>query len=170
MQLAGLLMDLDEAEGRGDHEGGLADPHVDGGVVALLGERRHPSVLYSEEHRVVGAAGQAAHEEVVEVHQRAALASDEQRRADDDHQDVVEPVDELQIGKEEHVINVDREDEGGGPVVDGVAFGERLERVRRDRVQVCEIGEMHDATRRQTTFYLGNQVSSLVSVLTICTL
>ena len=81
---------------------------------------------------------QPTHEKVVEVHQVSDLAGDEERRANDDHQYVVQPVDELQVAEEEHVVAVHREDERCRPVVDRLPLHESIKRVGADGVEIGE--------------------------------
>lgn len=132
--------DLDDCEDGGADQRWRSEPDVDAGVDLLLLQGRHPAVLDCEEHKVVGASRHATHEEVVEVHQRPHLSGDEQRRTHHDHQDVMEPVDPLQVGEEAHVVDVHGEDEGGGPVID-LCLCQRFDRVRAN---VEQVGEAQD--------------------------
>ena len=68
------------------------------------------------------------------------LAGDEGRSAKDDHEDVMEPVDELEIVEEAHMVNMDREYQRRRPVVD-CALPQRTQR----------IGEEEDAVGTQST-------------------
>ena len=55
-----------------------------------------------------------------------------------DHQDVVQPVDELQVAEEEHVVAVHREDERCRPVVDRLPLNESIQWVSADGVEIGE--------------------------------
>jgi len=97
-------------------------------------------VLDEEEHEVVHPARHAAHEEVVVVHHRTDLGGDDDRPGEDDHEQVVQPVDRLQVLEEGHVVDVHREDERSRPVIESVL----LEGGKRVGGHEGEVGEAEE--------------------------
>ena len=81
--------------------------------------------LDEKEHGVVSTAWDTTHEKVVEVHEVAHLANDEERCADHHHENVMQPVDEIEIIEKQHVVQMDGEDQRRWPVVDSLVKRER---------------------------------------------